>query len=96
MSAKRYSQEEKERYVEEFMNSNERQTIFAKNRGIPESTFRGWLSSQDNNDIVFGSISLNNDVDTVFSLKYQHINIELQKGFDKKVLKKIMGVIMNA
>lgn len=95
MSARKYSQEEKERYVEEFINSGETQSAFAKSRGIPEATFRGWLNYQNDNNISFGSIDLNND-EIMFSFKYQHINIELQKGFDKKVLKKIMGVIMNA
>ena len=95
MSARKYSQEEKERYVEEFINSGECQSAFARSRGIPEATFRGWLNSQNDNDISFGSINVNND-EVMFSFKYQHINIELQKGFDKKLLKKIMGVFMNA
>lgn len=96
MSARKYSQEEKEKYVEEFMKSKESQTGFAKSRGIPEATFRGWLAYQNNNDITFGSINLEEDTNIEFSFKYQHINIELEKGFDKKILKKIMGVIVNA
>ena len=75
MSARKYSQQEKEKYVEEFMNSNESQTTFARARGIPESTFRGWLNYQNNNDISFGSIELNTDTDEVFSFKSQHISV---------------------
>lgn len=94
MSIRKYSQEEKEKYVEEFKNSNESLSTFAKSRDIPETTFRGWVNCQNDNDITFGSIDLSED-DIVFSFKYQHINIELQKGFNKKTLKKIMGVFMN-
>ena len=96
MSARKYSKQEKEKYVEEFKNSNESQTTFAKARGIPEATFRGWLNHQNNNDICFGTIELNETDDIEFSFKYRNISIELKKGFDKKILKKIMGVFMNA
>ncbi len=96
MSARKYSQQEKEKYVEEFKNSNESQTAFAKSRGIPEATFRGWLNYPTDNVLSFGSIDLGQSDDIVFSFKYQNISIELQKGFDKKVIKKIMEVIMNA
>ena len=47
MSGRKYTQQEKDSYIEEFRNSNEKQTIFAKTRGIPESTFRGWLNYQN-------------------------------------------------
>lgn len=68
MSARKYSKQEKEKYVEEFKNSNESQTTFAKARGIPEATFRGWLNHQNNNDICFGTIELNETDDIEFSL----------------------------
>ena len=96
MSARKYSQGEKEKYVKEFLDSKESQTNFARERGIPEATFRGWLNCQNNNDISFGCVDLTPDADIVFAFKYQNINIELQKGFDKKIFKKIMGVFMNA
>lgn len=48
MSARKYSKQEKEKYIEEFKNSNESQSAFAKVRGIPEATFRGWLNYQKN------------------------------------------------
>lgn len=98
MSIRKYSKQEKEKYVEEFKNSNESQTAFAKTRGIPEATFRGWLNYQNDNDndITFGRIDLNTINDIEFAFKYHNISIELKKGFDKKVLKRVLGVFMNA
>ena len=96
MNGRIYSQEEKEKYVEEFNNSNENQTTFARTRGIPEATFRGWLKYQNHGDIDFGSISLDelqNEDNIFFSFKCQNISIELKKDFDKEMLKKIMEVI---
>lgn len=43
-------------YVEDFKNSGLGITTFAKQVGIPKSTFRGWV--KDESDLAFGKINL--------------------------------------
>ncbi len=95
-----YSEEEKVAYVEEFKNSELGATTFARQNGIPESTFRGWI--KDVNDLSFGMINLKPTSSSVPKITKnimvfanENIRIELKENFDKAFLRKIVEVMCN-
>ena len=107
MSGRTYSNEEKNTYVEEFKASGLKQTTFAREKGIPDATFRGWLKLERQQS--FGEISLKNAVNinanstskpnisngkTIIFVK-DDIKLELREGFDKQLLKKIVEVLIS-
>lgn len=93
----KYTMEEKEKTIEEFKTSNLSMREFLRIKGIPSSTFRGWLDKE--NKIRFGEINIGNDdvrippprATTVFL--NDTIRIELKDGYDKQFLKSILEVI---
>ncbi len=102
MALREYTQEEKLAYVEEFKTSGMSQKGFAKEKGIPDTTFRGWLKLD--RALGFGEICLkptatNYEVKepirktTIFAR--EDIRIELKEGFDKQFLRKIVEVLIN-
>ena len=101
MVQRNYRKEEREIYVEEFKESGQSVKGFAREKDIPESTFRGWLKADE--DISFGRIeidSLNTGI-SVFEKNtivfvYENIKIELKDEFNKEILKQIVEVITNA
>lgn len=95
-----YSEEEKMAYVEEFKNSELGATTFARQNGIPESTFRGWI--KDTNDLSFGIINLKPTPSVVSKMAKnvmvfanESIRIELKENFDKVFLRKVVEVMCN-
>lgn len=100
MSLRTYEKEEKIAYVEEFKSSGESIARFALEKGIPETTLRGWL--KEDKDLTFGTIEIKpaNLVPpkgfkspTVFAT--ENIRIELKEGFNKTFLKRIVEVLIN-
>lgn len=100
MSVRTYSQEEKQAYVEEFKNSGETTSRYALERGIPETTLRGWL--KEDKELTFGAIEIKpantplpriSKSATVFAT--ENIRIELKENFDKKLLKQIVEVLLS-
>lgn len=100
-----YSKEEKLAYIEEFKSSGMSQTRFAREKGIPDTTFRGWVGL--NKTSVFGEIDLTQSnvsnisqeleqpkIETIIFAK-DDIRIELKEGFDKQFLRKIVEVLIN-
>ncbi len=100
MSVKTYEREEKQAFVEDFKNSGEPLARYALEKGIPETTLRGWLKEDRN--LSFGAIEIKPSSTplprvaksaTVFAT--ENIRIELKENFDKELLKKIVEVLIN-
>ncbi len=100
MSVKTYEKEEKQAFVEDFKNSGEPLARYALEKGIPETTLRGWLKEDRN--LSFGAIEIKASSTplprvtksaTVFAT--ENIRIELKENFDKELLKKIVEVLIN-
>ena len=102
MSIRTYSEEEKIAYVEEFKESGMNVTMYAREKGIPDTTLRGWLRLD--RALAFGEIDLKAQHITqpitpqkksiVFAM--ENIKIELKEGYDKTFLKQIVEVLCNA
>lgn len=99
MSVRTYEKEEKQAYVEEFKNSGETIARYALERGIPETTLRGWL--KEDQELTFGAIEIKpskallprvSKSATVFAT--ENIRIELKENFDKELLKRIVEVLI--
>ena len=94
----KYTNKEKEEYLDEYRNSNLSLGEYTRQKNIPSSTFRGWLAKET--EIRFGEINVGEDnlkipsakISTVFIT--DKIRIELKEGYDKTLLKNIMGVLM--
>lgn len=101
-SIRAYSEAEKAILLKEFKESELSITQFAKQHDIPSTTFRGWLSAND--DVSFGAIdirptqpqnvSAKNLAKTIIFVS-ENIRIELKENFDKAFLKKIVEVLIN-
>ena len=100
MSVRTYEKEEKQAFVEDYKNSGETLARYALEKGIPETTLRGWL--KEDRDLSFGAIELKQSTAplprvtksaTVFAT--ENIRIELKENFDKNLLKKIVEVLIN-
>ena len=105
MMSREYSKEEKIAYVEEFKSSGMSQTRVARERGIPDTTFRGWIGL--NKSSTFGEIDLTQQNVSNISHELERqkietivfanddIRIELKEGFDKQFFRKIVEVLIN-
>lgn len=107
MVVREYSKEEKMAYIEEFKASGMSQKRFAKEKGIPDTTLRGWLRLD--RAMAFGEIDLKQPITHVTTTETvkqpikktmvfakEDIRIELKEGFDKEFLKKIVEVLIDA
>lgn len=95
-----YTDKEKEEYLEEYRNSNLSIGAFAREKNIPVSTFRGWLTKEMEirfGELNLGEITTNKSIaskpSTVFIT--DTIRIELKEGYDKNLLKNIMEVLLS-
>ena len=95
-----YEKEERIAYVEEFKSSGETIGRYALEKGIPESTLRGWL--KEDKDLSFGAIEIKPGnaippkgikAPTVFVS--DKIRIELKENFNKELLRNIVEVLIN-
>ena len=55
---RKYTDKERERYLEEYQNSELTVSGFAREKGIPASTLKGWLNKEA--DIRFGEVHFRN------------------------------------
>lgn len=53
-----YEKEGKQAIMEEYKSSGENLREFTEEKGIPTSTFQGWLKAEQ--DMTFGAIEINN------------------------------------
>ena len=106
---KKYGDAEKRSYVEEFKKSGQSMNGFANKKGIPISTFRQWAVRRgnlvpENKDLTFGKIEINDVADAqaiesnanTITFVCDNIRIELQKNFNKEMLRKIVEVLTYA
>ena len=102
-----YTTAEKFAYVEEFKESGMSRYQFIKEKGIPESTFRGWLKLDRTS--TFGEIELKPAIEKISEavpivpklrdgivFEKEDMRIELKQGFDKELLKRIVEVLIDA
>lgn len=94
---RKYTDRERESYLEEYQNSNLTPGQYAREKGIPPSTFNGWLMRET--DIRFGEIQTEEN-SSVTSIQPKRvfltdtIRIELKQGYNKEFLKNVMEVLM--
>ena len=93
---RKYTQEEKEKYLEEFENSSLSIKRYCRERIIPETTFRDWLKKREENK--FGEISIvprNSNIGTKnITIIIDKMKIELEQGYNKQLLKSFMEVLV--
>ena len=96
--ARNYSEKEKIEYLDRFKVSGKSKTIYARENGIPEATFRAWIKEQQYG--MFGAVEINQQEQAsqkqlVKSIIFcnENIRIELKEGYDKEYLKRIVEVI---
>ena len=75
----RYTKEEKERYMKEYKKSRLSISKYTKSVGIPEATFRGWITKEKQSSMIFAT---------------ETIKIELKRGYNKKLLRNVMEVLI--
>ena len=56
MSVRTYEKEEKQAYVEDYKNSGESLARYALEKGLPETTLRGWI--KEDKELTFGAIEI--------------------------------------
>ena len=104
MGLRTYREAEKKAYVDEFKESGLSITAYAKERGIPDTTLRGWLRLDS--ALEFGKIDLGTHLTSQLAVQQiqhkksmvfamENIRIELKEGYNKKVLQQIIGVLNN-
>ena len=91
-------EKEKREYLDRFKVSGKSKTIYARENGIPEATFRAWIKEQQYG--MFGAVEINQQEQAsqkqlVKSIIFcnENIRIELKEGYDKEYLKRIVEVI---
>lgn len=102
MSTRMYSEEEKIAYVEEFKASEMSIKAYAEEKGIPDTTLRGWL--KQDRALAFGEIDINPKPvapakipqKKSIVLAMENIRIELKEGYNKEFLKSLIEVLENA
>lgn len=101
--AREYDAEERIAYLEEYKNSGLNAAQFAREKQIPASTLRNWISLDQS--MSFGEINLSQTTSitktativpkkpTVFVS--DNIKIELREGYNKDFLRRIVEVLVN-
>ena len=89
------SYEQRMKYIEQFKSSGMAQEDFAKEIGVTRNTLKMWLDVE--NVMSFGMIDLTetfvDDYKTIFTS--DKIRIELAKGYNTKLLKNIVEVLVH-
>ena len=100
MFESKYDEAQKSEWLSNFKKSNISVRCYSKEIGVPSATFRSWLAKEKSRTSnQFGIVNLvkNNEVEIVgsseISIKTEKIKIELSKGYNKKMLKKLIEVI---
>ena len=95
-----YSKEEKQAIMEEYKTSGKSLREYTEEKRIPSSTLQGWLKEDKN--LTFGAIEINTAIPglsktikpaTVFAT--ENMKLELKEGFDKKLLRSIVEVLLH-
>lgn len=94
---RKYTDKERERYLEEYQNSDLTVSQFAREKGIPASTLKGWLNKET--DIRFGELQTEENTRTAMLRPNkvfitENIRIELKYGYNKEFLRKVVEVLM--
>lgn len=94
---RKYTDQEREQYLEEYQNSDLTPGQYAREKGIPPSTFNGWLTRET--DIRFGEIQSDETSKTVLIKPNKvfltdTIRIELKQGYSKDFLKNVVEVLI--
>lgn len=90
MSTRTYEKEEKRAYVEDYKNSGETIARNSLEKGIPETTLRGWI--KEDKELMFGAIKLKTSnllLPRVVKSATENIRIELKENFDNELLKRM-------
>lgn len=89
------SYEQKMNYIEQYKNSGMSYEDFAKKIGISRYTFKRWLDAEE--VISFGVIDFTETYveEHITTFTADKIRIELSKGFNRKLLKSIVEVLIN-
>ena len=104
MFKSKYNLEDKKKWLEDFKKSTKSAAGYAKAIGVPETTFRMWIHENENKQYnnTFGEITLaENTIITsqekkeVIIFQGRKIKIELEQGYSKETLKKIIEVLIN-
>lgn len=95
-----YTKEEKQAIMEEYKSSGKSLREYAEEKGMPSSTLQGWIKEDKN--LTFGAIEVNVATPalpktikpaTIFAT--ENMRLELKEGFDKELLKSIVGVLLH-
>lgn len=94
---RRYTDKERERYLEEYQNSDLTISGFAREKGIPASTLKGWINRET--DIRFGELQTEENTRTAMPRPNkvfitENIRIELKYGYNKEFLKSVVEVLI--
>ena len=94
---RRYTDKERERYLEEYQNSDLTISGFAREKGIPASTLKGWINRET--DIRFGELQTEENTRTAMPRPNkvfitENIRIELKHGYNKEFLKSVVEVLI--
>ncbi len=100
---KKFSEEEKEKYVRGFKNCTLPLYDYARKMKINPEDLKQWLK-EDDGSALFGKIEMSNIVGTPSStlikrtaIKFEseNIKIELKENYDKALLMNLMEVLIN-
>lgn len=95
---RKYTDKEKERYLEEYQNLDLTPGQYAREKGISPSTFNGWLAKET--DIRFGEIQ-SEDTGRATIVRASKvfitdtIMIELKHGYNKDFLRNVVEVLIS-
>lgn len=102
MFVSKYNEEDKKRWLEEFMNSQKPAQVYAREIGIPASTLRLWARKEMNKQYAgaFGEVIIEEDSKTICKTKEVNhlqnpIQIILIDGNNREQLKNILEVLTN-
>ena len=101
MTKKVYSEIEKMDLIRKYEEAQVSMAKFAKEKGVARSTFSQWVHNREKPK--FGKIEIEDTKELVaesastIALTYnsEKINIEIKKGYDPKMLEKIVEVLRN-
>lgn len=98
MIAIKYSNKEKQHFIEDYRNSGLNIEQYSNKNAISENNLKKWI--QEDKEATFGklstdTLSLDFNIEKTIVFKNKNMSIELKEGFDKEYLKKIVEVLIN-
>lgn len=94
---RKYTDMEREQYLKEYQNSDLTISQFAREKGIPASTLKGWINKET--DIRFGELQTEENKRTAMPRPNkvfitENIRIELKYGYNKEFLRRVVEVLI--